>query len=251
MSASLIKVDINRGKLVRFDLDIRGIERELLNGKLVIEVNGVEYGFPAVIVGNKAEVKIPCLFDVIYNIETYKTYMKAYLVLFGEYNYYIPWEGKLKVLTPKKVKARLQKPIKRPVVTREELEFEEVGEQEEIIVDEPEPEHEVTLPQPTEEEKKREITVEKKKITQKPKPQNESTSLLSENDRHEYLERLKNIDEKGIRDYMSRAGTRSTNVQNIILEQAEGKCKDPDDKFELLKSVVKVMNDIKKGGMKK
>jgi hypothetical protein len=34
------------------------------------------------------------------------------------------------------------------------------------------------------------------------------------------------------------------------LEQAEGKCKDPDDKFELLKSVVKVMKELKSGGKK-
>jgi hypothetical protein len=51
----------------------------------------------------------------------------------------------------------------------------------------------------------------------------------------------------GIRDYMSRAGTKSQKVQNIILEQAEGQCKNPDDKFELLKSVVRVMKKIREG----
>ena len=247
MSASLIKVDINRGKLVKFELDIRGLDRNLLNGKLMIEVNGIEYGFPAVVMRNTVEVKIPCLFDVIYNIETYKTYIKAYLVLFSEFQYFVPWEGKLKVLTPKSVTAKLKRTAKKPVV--QEIEFEELSEEEvvedqEIIVDEPEPEHAVDLPQPTAKEKKTPIVAEKKKVTRK--PQNESV-ILSEDQRHEYLEKLKNIDENGIRDYMARAGTKNIAVQDVILEQAENKCPDPDDKFLLLKSVIKVMNDLKKG----
>jgi len=242
MSSSLIKIDPNRGKLIKFDLDIRGVDRQLLHAKFVVTINGIDYGFPAVLVNHQVEVKIPCLFDIIYNIETFKGYIKARLMLFSEDQHFVPWEGKMKVMTPKKITAKIKSVKQKPIVRTEDIEL-EFDEQEEIIVDDPQ--DEVSIPEPTTKQKKAEVPVaEKKKVTRK--PQNESVHL-NEDTRSEYLDKLKNIDEKGIRSYMTRAGTKSKHIQDIILEQADGVCKDSDDKFELLKSVVKVMNDIKKG----
>lgn len=236
----MIKIDINRGKLIKFDLDIRGLERNLLYGRFILIVNNIEYGFPAVVINNQVEVKIPPLLDVICNIETFKSYMKAKLTIFSEFQYFIPWEGKAKVMTPKNITATISRDRRKPVITSEDVDM-DFEEQEEIIVDDPE--ESVSIPHPTEKEKSNPV-VEKKKMTRK--PQNES-QYLNESTRDEYLEKLKNIDEKGIRDYMKRGGTTSKAVQDIILEQADGKCKDSNDKFELLKSVVKIMNEIKKG----
>ena len=245
MSSSLIKIDPNRGKLIKFDLDIRGVDRQLLNAKFVVTINNIDYGFPAVLINNQVEVKLPCLFDIIYNIESFKGYIKARLMLFSEDQHFEPWEGKMKIMTPKKITAKIKSVKQKPIVTTEDIER-EFEEQEEIIVDEPE--EEVSIPQPTRKQINAEEPVaEKKKVTRK--PQNESIAL-NEDTRSEYLEKLKNIDEKGIRQYMARAGTKSEHIQDIILEQADSICKDSDDKFELLKSVVKVMNEIKKGGGK-
>jgi hypothetical protein len=221
-------------------LDIKGLERNLLYGRFILIVNNIEYGFPAVVVNNHVEVKLSPLIEVISNIETYKSYMKAKLMIFSDCQYFIPWEGKAKIMTPKKVTATLSKNRRKPIITSEDVEL-DFEEQEEIIVDDPE--EPVSLPDPTKKEKTNPV-VEKKKVTRK--PQTESR-VLNESTRDEYLEKLKNIDEKGIRDYMKRAGTKSAHIQDIILEQADAKCKDSDDKFELLKSVVKIMNEIKKG----
>lgn len=242
MSSTLIKIDPNRGKLITFDLDIRGVDRNLLSAKFVVTINDIEYGFPAVIVNNKVEVKIPCLYDIIYNIETYKSYIKAKLVIFSEFQHFLPWEGRMKIMTPKSITATVKSVRQKPIVRTEDV-VSEFNEEEEVIVDDPQ--EEVSLPKPTKkQEDSPKPVAEKKKVTRK--PQNESISL-NEDTRSEYLQKLKNIDEKGIRDYMARAGTKSEHIQDIILEQADGICRDSDDKFELLKSVVKVMNDIKKG----
>ena len=115
MSSSLVKVDVNRGKLIKFQLDVRGMENnQRLSGKFVVIANDIEYGFPAIITNNKVEVKLPSLLDVIRNIETFKSYMKAKLCVYSDFQYFIPWEGKLKVLTPGTIKASLKTEAKAP-----------------------------------------------------------------------------------------------------------------------------------------
>jgi hypothetical protein len=244
MSSSIIKIDPNRGKLIKFELDINGVDRQLLHAKFVVTIHDIDYGFPATINNHMVEVKIPCLFDVICSIETFKGFVQARLMIFSEDLHFVPWEGQMKILPPKKITAKI-KSVKqqKPKIRTEDVDFDE---QEEIIVDDPQ--EEVSIPEPTDKQKKADVpVVEKKKVTNQ--PQNESISL-NEDTRSEYLEKLKNIDEKGIRSYMARAGTKSAHIQDIILEQADGVCPDSEDKFELLKAVVKVMNDIKKGAGK-
>jgi len=242
MSSSIIKIDPNRGKLIRFELDINGVDRQFLHAKFIMTIGDIDYGFPAVVKNNQVEVKIPCLFDVICNIETFKGYITARLMVFSEDLHFAPWSGQIKILPPKKITAKIKSSKQqKPSVKTEDIDFDE---QEEIIVDDPQ--DEVSIPEPSDKQKKSDVPVEeKKKVTRK--PQTESINL-NEDTKSEYLEKLKNIDEKGIRAYMARGGTKSSHIQDIILEQADSVCPNSDDKFELLKAVVKVMNDIKKGG---
>lgn len=230
--SSDIKIDIHKSKLIMFDLDFQGLEPQNLESKFTIDINGIQYGFPAVINDRQVEVQIPCLEQVVCNSKNLEGYIAAKLEMFSENHYYKPWDGKVKIDKPKTVKAKISK-IKQPTVKKINTEDEEMGEQQEIIVDDPEPENEVNLPEP-----------EKKKKEKK------GESDLSEKVKNNYLEKLKSIDMDGIRNYMSKAGTKTESVQNIILEQAENICKDPENKFELLRSVVKVMKKIKSGGAK-
>lgn len=231
---STIKVDVHRGKLITFDLEIAGLNYRELDAKFEINVNGIVYGFEGKITSDSVDIHIPCLSDTIHDILTYEgNHIDAKLIIYGDHFYQIPWEGKLKLETPGKVKAKIstKKKIKEDKVDEQQ-------EQQEVIVDDPEPENEVTLPDPTKKKPKKSSKVQE-------------SVLINESTRYEYLNKLKQIDKKGIRDYMSRAGTRSEKIQNVILEQAENTCKDPDDNFELLKSVVKVMKKIKSPGDKK
>jgi len=226
--SSTIQIDIHKGKLITFDLDVQGLDRNTLNGKFRIIFGGIEYGFPVTIKNQQVKVSLPHLRNVIHDIKGGS--IEAKLEVFTDHNYFVPWEGKLKMVEPVSVKAKVS--IKKPKVRTIKTEDVEVDEQAEIIVDDPE--EEVTLPEPK----------RKKKI------QTESSIIITEDTKSEYLERLKKIDEEGIRSYMKNAGTSSDSVQNIILEKADEICKDSDNKFELLKSVVKVMRQFKTGGKK-
>ena len=218
-----IKVNIDKGKLITFDLDVQGLDESQLSGKFRVLINEVEYGFPTTISDRQVEVYVPCLHEILKKNK--REFLKAKLEIFADSHFFIPWEGKLNLIESATVKAKVK--TSGPKV-RTEVKDQDVKEDLEVIVDEPE--EEVTLPQP------------KKKVSEQ--------ITLTESKKSEYLELLKNIDEKGIRDYMKRAGTKNEAVQNLILEQAEGLCREPENKFELLKSVIKVMNKIKKGGKK-
>jgi hypothetical protein len=228
---STIKIDVHRGKLITFDLDIHGLHYRDLTAKFRVTVNEIEYGFEAVMTSDHVDVHLPCLTDIVHDILMYEGtgHLHARLEVYGDHFYYIPWEGELKIAKPDSVTATIKKEKKKSV---KEDDATDVNEEQEIIVDDPE--EEVTLP---------EYKGKKKK------PVRESV-FINESQKLEYLKQLKQIDEEGIRKYMRNAGTKSEKIQNIILEQAEGKCKDPDDKFELLKSVVKVMKELKSGGEK-
>lgn len=221
-----IKVNIDKGKLITFDLDVQGLSEESLFGKFRVLINEVEYGFPTTISENQVEVYVPCLHEILK--KDHSKFLNAKLEIFADNHFFIPWEGKLDLLETASVKAKIRKTSPK---VKTEIKDQDVNEDMEVIVDEPE--EEVSLPKPTKKELKQE------------KFQNESS--LTDSTRRKYLEKLKGINMDGIRSYMARAGTRNEKVQNVILEQAENICKDPDNKFELLKSVVKVMAKFKKG----
>jgi len=230
--STTIKVDVHKGKLISFDLDIQGLESAVIHGKFRIIIDEIEYGFPTTIKDHQVEVYLPCLHDVMHEIKTYGGYIQAKLEIFADHHYFVPWEGKLKIIEPATIKAKIKASKPKVKTINTESKDKDVKEEAEIIVDEPE--EEVTLPDPTKKEKE---TVSEQ-------------TVISESTKSEYLDMLKSIDEEGIRSYMRRAGTKSKHIQDIILEQADGICKNSDDKFELLKSVVKVMKQVKNGGQK-
>jgi len=234
--SSNIKLDLNEGKSIIFDLDIQGVDHKTLKGMFRIEVDGLEYGFPAKVSENKVEVQLPSLKVINKDFKSGKAIIGSKLEMMSENNYYIPWEGELEIVESKSVKAKVST-TKAPRVKAVKTEDEEMDEQQEVIVDDPEPENEVSIPKHGKDKKKKETVV----------MQNES--VLTESTRKEYLNKLKTIDVDGVREYMARAGTKTKAVQDLILEQAEGNCVDPTNGFELLRSVVKVMKKIKSGTM--
>lgn len=217
-----IEVDVHRGKLITFSIEIEGLDYTLISGKFRITIGEIEYGFPTTYRDGEIEAYIPSLHEILHDFKRDGKQISAKLEVVADHHYFVPWEGKLKITEPASVKVKLKKA--KPKI-KTEIKDQEVDEQQEIIIDDPE--HTVDIP----------------KSKTKPK----KGESVDESTKSAYLKKLKGIGEKGIRAYMKRAGTKSENVQNVLLEQAETICKDPDNKFELLKSVVKVMADIKKG----
>lgn len=223
--SNIIEVDPHRGKLIEFNIEIEGFNYDEIDGKFRIIDGDIEYGFPTSFKENhKIEVTIPPLNNIFSNNK--KKSLKAKLEIMTDCQYFSPWDGKLKFIESKSVKVSLNKKSKPKVKVKTEMEDQDVNEEVEVIVDDPE--EEVSIPKPSSKDKKK-----------------KESSMMDESSRDEYLEKLKQIDEKGIRNYMTKAGTKSLTVQNIIMEQAESNCKDPSNKFELLKSVVKVMKKIR------
>jgi len=226
-----IEVDSHRGKSIEFDIEVEGLDYNEIHGKFRVMNGEIEYGFPTVFTENhKIEVIIPPLHNIIRDNK--KKSLKAKLEICTDCHYFVPWEGTIKLTESAAVKVELKKSSKPKVKVKTEMKDTEVKEDMEVIVDDPE--EEVTLPKPEEEKKSK-------------KKEKETDSIEEGSRKDAYLNMLKNIDEKGIRKYMRNAGTSNEKVQSIILEQAENICRDPENKFELLRSVVKVMKRIKKG----
>jgi uncharacterized Zn finger protein len=226
-----ITIDKHRGKSIEFNIEVEGLDYDTIHGKFRIMSGDIEYGFPTVFTKNqRIEVIIPPLNGILRDSK--KKSLKAKLEICTDCQYFVPWEGTIKLKESAGIKVQLKKTTKPKVKVKTEMKDNEVTEDLEVIVDDPE--KEVSLPEPK----------EKKKLK---KTKANSIDSIDEDSRDTYLNMLKNIDEEGIRTYMKKAGTTNDKVQSIILEQAENICKDPEDKFELLKSVVKVMKKIKKG----
>jgi hypothetical protein len=232
----IIDVDLHRGKLVTFNIEVEGLNYNDMSGKFRILIDDVEFGFPTTFKKNhEIEVIIPSLYEFLDKKRKSKT-INAKLEIFTDCHYFIPWEGKLKLTEKASVKVKLSKAKSTKPKVKTEMKDQDVKEDMEVIVDDPE--EEVQLPKL----KKKTPKTESAKIKS-----NSKQVLLDESSKSDYLDMLKNIDEKGIRSYMKRSGTTNERVQNIILEQADNICKNSDDKFELLKSVIKVMKNIKDG----
>jgi hypothetical protein len=217
-----ITIDKHRGKSIEFNIEVEGLDYDTIHGKFRIMSGEIEYGFPTVFTKNqRIEVIIPPLNGILRDNKAKS--LKAKLEICTDCQYFVPWEGTIKLKESAGIKVELKKTTKPKVKIKTEMKDQEVKEEMEIIVDDPE--EEVTLP----------------------KPKKTKANPIDEDSRDAYLDMLKNIDEEGIRTYMKNAGTSNDKIQSIILEQAENICKDPDNKFELLRSVVKVMKKIKKG----
>lgn len=232
----IIDVDLHRGKLVTFNIEVEGLNYNDIGGKFRILIDDIEFGFPTTFnEDHEIEVTIPSLYEFIDDNKKRIKTLSAKLEIFSDCHYFVPWEGELKLTEKASVKVKLNKTTTTKPKVKTEMKDQEVKEEMEIIVDDPE--EEVELPHPKETPKTEAVR----------SSSNSKDVLLDESSKSDYLDMLKKIDETGIRSYMKKAGTTNEKVQDIILEQADGICKDSDNKFELLKSVIKVMKSIKQG----
>jgi hypothetical protein len=145
--ASKIKIDPYRGKLITFNLEIAGINYRELTAKFRIVVDDIEYGFIGLLSSEHVDIHIPSLVDIIHNILVFEGgHLDARLEMFGDFYYYVPWEGQIVLDKQPEVKAKVSK-------SKKVKENEEVDEQQEVIVDDPEPENGVSLPDPNKKKK--------------------------------------------------------------------------------------------------
>jgi len=117
----MIKLDAQKDNTVKFEIDVSR-EGADLQGHFRLVHEGVEYGFPVHILGNrnKAEVIIPALENIIPNL-TKDLVLEARLEFVGNGDYICAWDSKAKIEIPKvqvKVDEEVEVEIKDPVTKK-------------------------------------------------------------------------------------------------------------------------------------
>ena len=104
----MLDINSNEEKKMVFEVDIHGVQEKDLQGSVKFLINGVEYGFPTVIDEYKVETLVPPLSKVIgWEIEE-GTVVDVRLDLHTDEHFFTPWMGKVKIIAPRKVSAKLE-----------------------------------------------------------------------------------------------------------------------------------------------
>ena len=90
-----------------FDLVVEGIETRMLSSKFRIIIDGIEYGFPCKIEGDKVKISVPAL-DTILKESKAGVY-KARLEVVGNNAFLVPWEDEIEIKIEPKVIATVEK----------------------------------------------------------------------------------------------------------------------------------------------
>jgi len=240
----MLDINSNEEKKMVFEVDIHGVQEKELQGSVKFLINGVEYGFPAVIDEYKVETLVPPLSKVIgWDIEE-GTVVEARLDLHTDEHFFTPWVGKVKITAPRKVSAKLEGEDFMDTKPTIKMKTKSHG------VDEPHESTEIRsnvgLTQTLKRLVKNEIAGESKvKITKKPrggvKPRPTKKSR-----QQELKEMREFVTEENIYKFMRKHGTKNKKIQEIVYEQAVKAAGGPSDMMLVLKKVMEVMRFKKK-----
>lgn len=96
----MIVFEMRKPKALSMPALVEGIEPAHLKFKFVIEANGVDYGFPAVMEGDNIKFVIPALDDVVHGLQegNYKAKLEVSALTEGDKGFYMqPWAEEIRV----------------------------------------------------------------------------------------------------------------------------------------------------------
>jgi len=102
----MLYLDINEEKTLTFEVEINGVGCEDIRGSVRFIYDNVEYGFPVKIESNKITSVIKPLKELCPSVKN-GSIIAARLELNTEQNFFIPWEGEIKIQAPISVEAKL------------------------------------------------------------------------------------------------------------------------------------------------
>ncbi len=248
----MLKLNVNQEKQLNFEMQIGGVQADQVSSFLRIEIDEIEYGFPAQVGQESVTVSLPALRTVTARKLKEGEEVNVKLEIIADGHYLTPWKDTFTLSNPLVVEAKIidddfnpTPAFKTKLVTKGSSGDRAQG----VVVEKAEEEVKVPTITETEDEMTEKIVnklaeklssvfesrtdkvVEKEKVVQKevtePKP------TLKKMD-------VKNITEEGVYDYMVRAGTKNEKVQKLIYEQAEVAA-GSSVPVEVLKQVVKVL----------
>lgn len=211
----MLDINITKKRPLNFEIQLNGIDHNQLSGYLRVIVDGVEYGFPAIISAESVDVEIPALKYIVKKELHEDDQLEAKLEVYGGGYYLNPWSDKLVVKTPVMMEAKVkeglssQKPkvkITAKPILKEKIEEKKKSEQ-------------IT--------KKVTPVVEKKEVKKQTKPNTAHDGTV--------------ITEQMIKDYIS-TKTKNERIQEIIYTKAVEAAKSTDT-VKILREVVKYMKN--------
>jgi hypothetical protein len=265
----MLKLNVNEEKQLNFEIQIGGVQTDQIKSTLRLEIDGVQYGFPAVVGQESIQVDLPALNTVVAKRLKEGTEVQAHLDIIADGHHLSPWSDSFILTNPLVIEAKIvdvgfkEAPaFKTRMVTKGEsgdrsqgvmIEKEIVEKDEKRTVTETEEEMTERIVNKlaeklspmmqgsggtiTEDKAVKKAVKSSKKEVVKEEKAIEPVKKVSKVD-------VKNITEEGVYAYMARAGTKNETVQRLIYEQAEvaaGSSKP----VEVLRQVVKLLKSKK------
>ena len=177
----MLKLNVNQEKQLNFEIQISGVQADQLSSFLRIEIDEIEYGFPAQVKQESVTVNLPALKTVVARKLKEGTEVNVKLEIIADGHHLIPWKDTFILSYPLVIEAKIIEDGSNSIPTfKTKL---------------------VTKSRST------------KKVIQEDKVI-EPLKKISK-------EEVKNISEEGVYEYMARAGTKNEKIQRVIYEQAE------------------------------
>jgi len=103
----MLEINISQKKSLTFELQVTGIDYKNINGSMILELDGVEYGFPITISENSVSVEIPPLKNIVKREINHGEKINSKLSINGEGFYLSPWVGEFEVRSPVQAEAKI------------------------------------------------------------------------------------------------------------------------------------------------
>ncbi len=253
----MLKLNVNQEKQLNFEIQIGGVQSDAVSSFLRIEIDQIEYGFPAKVGQESITVDLPALRSVAAGKLKEGDEVKVKLEIIADGHYLTPWNDTFVLSNPLMVEAKIvDEDFKTPPTIKTTLITKgKSGDQAQGVVVEQSEEVEAAPVHVAEtEEEMTERIVNKLAEKFGPMLKGKSAKVVTENKPEKIVEEkaiapikkidVKNITEEGVYSYMERAGTKTAQVQKILYEQAEvaaGSSRPVD----VLKQVVKILKPKK------
>lgn len=254
----MLKLNVNEEKQLTFEVQIGGVQSDQVKSHLKIEIDSVEYGFPAEVGKESITVNLPPLRTVTARRLKEGEEVEVKLEIIADGNYVTPWRDTFRLSNPLVIEAKIidddftSSSFKTKLVTEwnkgeqtQGVKIEKITEEDSQRSNNEDILTEKIVNKLAEKLSNQKLNEEKPPVPDEDegdeevdescgKPHNESITT----------EDILNISEEQIYAYMERAGTKNTQVQKIIYEQGEKEA-NSSRPVDVLKQVVKILKTKK------
>lgn len=260
----MLKLNVNQEKQLTFEVQIGGVQTEQVSSHLRIEIDDIEYGFPANIGREAITVDLPPLRSVTARKLKEGEEVKVKLEIIADGNYLTPWQDTFSLSNPLVIEAKIVDDDFKPAPAfktklvqegkfgeqRQGVRLEKVEEEDKQI---PIMEHnEDALTERIVNKLAEKLTgsvmreQDEKEAPPKPGREEEEEEEVKEIRSNKKFSKadLLNMTEEDVYAYMTRAGTKNEKVQEIIYQQAESAAQSSRP-VNVLKEVIKILKSKK------